>query len=246
MKGKWVLGILVVAVLVFSVFPAGAVEFNLSVPDTAGAYKIFDSSGQVVKSGDFNRSVQLNLSEGTYYLLLNTKEYSIFSPFAVTGTTTEVTINSSALSNLAVNATLTNTSFGLSSISVDVKINPATNTNVSFAFATNWTVKFAGDVVATFANETRQLIYKLKLSKVEVNGASVNLTDNKYTFAEGSNYNVVLYYAPEYFISPTYLLIIIGVIAVGLVAIVVSTGKKAKQAILNREMEDFRFFRRVR
>jgi len=242
--GKWVVFGILLAILV--VFPVGAVQFNLSIPDVAGTYKIFDSQGQVAKSGDFNKSASLNLSEGTYYLLLNTKEYSIFYPFTVTATTTNITVNLSALSNLAVNATFTNTAFGLQSISTDVKINPATNTNVSFIFATNWTVKFADDVVATFANETRQLIYKLKLDKVEVNGASVNLTDSKYTFTAGNNYNVVLYYASEYFISPTYLLIIIGIIAIGLVAIIVSTGKKAKQTILDKEVNDFRFFRRVR
>jgi len=244
MKANWVVLGIVVAVL--AILPAGAVSFNLTVPNQSGAYKVFATNGSAVASGDFNNSVALNLSEGTYYLLLNTNTNSIFAPFNITSTTTDVTIDPATLNSLTVNATLANATFGVSAVSVDVKVTPTAATNVSWTFATNWTVLFKDDLKLTFANETRQLIYKLKLDRVEVNGANVTLTDSSYTFAAGNNYNVVLYYAGEYFISPTYMLIIVGLVAVGLIAILVTSGKKAKQAVLEKEMENFEFFRKVR
>ena len=244
MKANWVVfGILVV---ILAVLPAGAVSFNLTVPNQSGAYKVFATNGSAVASGDFNNSVALNLPEGTYYLLLNTNKNSIFASFNVASTTTVVTIDPATLNSLTVNATITNATFGVSAISVDVKVTPTAATNISWTFATNWTVLFKDDLKLTFANETRQLIYKLKLDRVEVNGANVTLTDSSYTFAPGSNYNVVLYYTSAYFISPTYLMIIIGLIAVGLIAIIVASGKKAKQAILEKEMGNFEFFRKLR
>jgi len=244
MKANWVVFGILVAVL--AVLPAGAVSFNLTVPDQSGAYKVFATNGSAVASGDFNNSVALNLPEDTYYLLLNTNTNSIFVPFTVESTTADITIDPATLNSLTVNATLANATFGVSAVSVDVKVTPTAATNVSWTFATNWTVLFGDDLKLTFANETRQLIYKLTLDRVEVNGANVTLTDNSYTFAAGDNYNVVLYYASGYFISPTYMLIIVGLIAVGLIAILVTSGKKAKHAVLEREMENFEFFRKVR
>jgi hypothetical protein len=226
--------------------PAMAVDFNLTVPDTVGSYKIFGDNGSVVKSGDFNNSVSLSLPEGTYYLLLNTEKNSIFASFTVDVDTTSVTIDPATLYSLTVNATLTNETPSISSVSTDVTVSPTANANVTWTFATNWTVLFADDLKLTFANTTRQLIYKFVLEKVEVNGAEVNLTDTSYNFTADKDYTVVLYYKPEYVISPTYMMLIVALVAIGLIAIIVTGGKKAKQTILNKEVEDFKFFRRVR
>ena len=241
---KLVVWLVVLAGLIIA--PATAVDFSLTVPDTAGSYKIFGDNGSVVKSGDFNNSVSLSLPEGTYYLLLNTEKNSIFASFTVDANTTSVTIDPATLYSLAVNATLTNETPSVSSISADVTVSPVANANVSWTFATNWTVLFADDLKLTFTNTTRQLIYKFMLEKVEVNGAEVNLTDSSYNFTADKNYTVVLYYKPEYIISPTYMMLIVALVAIGLIAIVVTSGKKAKQAILDKETEKFRFFRRVR
>jgi len=244
MKANWVVfGILVV---ILAALPAGAVSFNLTVPNQSGAYKVFATNGSAVASGDFSNSVALNLPEGTYYLLLNTNKNSIFASFNITSTTTDVTIDPATLNSLTVNATLANAIFAVSGLSADVKVTPTAATNISWTFATNWTVLFRDNLKLTFVNETRQLIYKLTLDRVEVNGANVTLTDSSYTFAAGNNYNVVLYYTGAYFISPTYLMIIIGLIAVGLIAVIVASGRKAKQAILEKEMENFEFFRKLR
>jgi len=243
---KVVAGIVGVLMAIVAMAPAMAVDFNLTVPDTAGSYKIFGDNGSVVKSGDFNNSVSLSLDEGTYYFLLNAEKNSIFVPITVEASTTEITVDPSSLYSLVVNATLTNETSGVSSVSADVTVSPTANANVTWTFATNWTVLFADDLKLTFSNTTRQLIYKLVLEKIEVNGAEVNLTDTSYNFTADKNYTVVLYYKPEYFVSPTYMMLIVALVAIGLIAIVVAGGKKAKQAILNKEVEDFRFFRRVR
>lgn len=242
MVGKWFVAILLLLAVVGS---AQAVSVNITVKDPSGAsakgdYKILDTNGSTVKSGTIDGSINVDLSAGNYYLFVITKNETIVYALTVTATTSNVTVDASTMKYAKVLAEFPKVYIGTPTALVTFKI---ANTNVSYDFATNWTL-YASNLASslTYPNETKTGIYKFVFEKLVVDGTESNETSVTLDFTADTTVKAV--YKSEYVIEPMYLMLLIGIIAFGLIAIVVVSGKKAKSAIIENEVSSMRFYRR--
>jgi len=243
MSGKWFVYLAVLLVAITAT--AGAVNVNISVTDPAGnpakgTYKIFDQAGETVKSGDINGSVTVSLSAGDYYLFVITKNETVVSPITITDTTTDISVDATTMKFAKALAEFPKTYIGTPTALVSFKIS---DTNITYDFATNWTI-YASNLQSTmtYPNETRTGVYKFQLEKIVVDGTETNETTISLDFSNDVTIKAI--YKSAYVIEPMYLMLLIGVVALGLIAIVIVSGKKAKSAIMENEVSSMRFYKR--
>lgn len=236
--------------------PAMAYEtpVNLAVikPDGKVAanadYKIYYTNGTLAVSGtlDADGKASFNLTDNaTYIALVVTSTESILDNFTiptitdpVNQTPVNVTINASALYALNVSSTPIQ--------NVQVKLVPEAFSSFVYSFNTNWSVYTDLRLNLTFPNETKSGFWTYNLTKIKVDTSEYTNTTTVTIPMTGNTDVVAIYERVFPVLSPMYLAIIIGLIALALVAVVMVTGKKAK-AIARQRLEDsFRFYKRLK
>ena len=234
------------------------VNFTAIKPDGKVAanadYKIYYTNGTLAVSGvlDADGSAKFNLTDNmTYIALIVTSEESIIDDFDVPTvtanvTSTNVTIDATALYALNVSSALAEPIWGIGAPSVEVEFVPEDYPNFKYTFNTNWSIYTMLRNNLTFPNETTSGIWTFVLKNITVDTSEyTNVTTVTVPMTDDTD--VVAYYELKYpVLEPVYLILIAVLVGVALVAVVIVSGKKA-QSVARKKVEDsFRFYRRIK
>lgn len=217
-------------------------------------YGIYYINGTLAKSGTLSAdgAAKFNLTDNTTYIaVVTTSQSTIIDDFKiplitdpVNQTPVNITVNASALYALNVSTALTENTKAIPP-SVKVEFTPENYSKFNYTFNTNWTIYTMLRNNLTFPSKVSKGIWTYNLVNVSVGTSKYNTST--VTVPMTGNTNVVAYYEMKYpMISPIYFIVLAALIGVGLVGVVIVSGKKAKSMVRERVEDSFRFYKRLK